>query len=277
MSFERRKASRSGPRLARGRVARALLVTGVMFLVGYSAAAQWLFPAVDDPTDVDFTDVPELTGMPFADAERWLGELRLVGVTRGRLHHPDIAEGAVVAQSRLPGQVARAGDTIGLTMSAGVETRVVPELRGLAGDEAATLLRRIGFDVDIVRSSSAARAGVIESRPEPGTRMTLPALVELVVSGGAAIVSVPDLRGRHVDDIESILAVAELRLGAVSYQVDAPEGPGRVVSQSPAPRSSLRGDGLVSVVVAGAPPDSVNADVTDDPDPARSDTIRSGR
>ena len=78
-----------------------------------------------------------------------------------------------------------------------------------------------------------------------------------------------------MDDVEGILEEAQLRLGAVSYRVDAPEGPGRVVSQSPAPRSSLRGDGLVSVVVAGEPPDSLNADVTEVPDPARRDSARS--
>lgn len=254
---------------------RALLVTGAMFLVGYTAAAQWLFPAADDSTDVDFIDVPELTGLPLAEAERLLAALRFAAATRGSLHHPDIPKGAVVAQSPLPGQVARAGDTVGLTTSAGVETRVVPDLGGLASDQAATLLRRLGFDVDIVRSSRASRVGVIETRPGPGTRVTLPALVEVVVSAGTAIVTVPDLRGRHVDDVEGILDGAQLRLGAVSYLIDAPEGPGRVVSQSPAPRSSLRGGGLVSVAVAGEPPDSLNADVTEAPEPARRDTLGS--
>ncbi len=76
-----------------------------------------------------------------------------------------------------------------------------------------------------------------------------------------------------MDDVEGLLEDARLRLGAIRYQVDAPEGPGRVVSQSPVPGSSLRGDGLVSIVVAGAPPDSVNADITDDDASARRDTV----
>ena len=89
MSFERRRARRLNPGLAglaRGRGARALLVTGVMFLVGYTAAAEWLFPAADDPTDVDFTEVPELTGLSLADAERRLTELGFVAARRARIH-----------------------------------------------------------------------------------------------------------------------------------------------------------------------------------------------
>lgn len=275
MSFERRHVSSASDGLLaflKGRVGRGLLVTFVTFFLGYTIAARWLFPSADDPTDRDFTGVPSLIGLSAGEAEIILGDIDLFVKTRGELNHPEIAAGAVVAQSPLAGQVARSGDTVYVALSAGVESRLVPDLVGLAGDEAATLLRRLGFEVDVVRSTASARAGVIETRPAAGTRITLPGSVEVVVAQGAAIVTVPDLRGRHVDDVEAVLEGAGLRMGAVRYQVDAPEGPGRVVSQSPAPRGSLRGDGFVSIVVAGAPPDSVNADLTDDTEPPRRDS-----
>lgn len=274
MSFERRSGPK-GPNVGawlRGRPGRAVLVALAMFLVGYAAAAQWMFPAANDPTDVDFTEVPDLTGLTSSDAQTRITDLGFVAAEGGRLTHADVAAGAVIAQSPLPGQVAQAGDTISLTLSAGLEARTIPDLSGLAGDEAATLLRRLGFDVDVERIERSSRAGVIESTPPAGTRLDLPATVELVVSAGRAIVEVPDLRGRHADDLEDILTEAQLRLGAVSYQVDAPEGPGRVVSQSPAPGSSLRGDGIVSVVVAGTPPDSVSSALTDEVEAARDST-----
>ena len=280
MSFERREVTSVAERLLvflRGRLGRALLVMLVTFFIGYTVSARWLFPSADDPTDRDFVDVPELLGLPVEEANSFLGELGLFATEATELHHRDIPVGGVVAQSPLAGQVARSGDTVHLAISAGGESRVVPDLVGLAGDEAATLLRRLGFDVDVVRSSESARAGVIETRPEGGTRLGLPASIEVVVAQGAAIVTVPDLRGRHVDDVEDILQGAQLRLGAVRYQVDAPEGPGRVVSQSPAPRGSLRGDGFVSIVVAGAPPDSVNADIADDTDLPRRDSTDVGQ
>jgi len=275
MTFERRKANSVAEGVlafVRGRLGRALTVTLVTFFIGYTLAARWLFPSAEDPTDANFIEVPSLVGLSLAEATSLLTDLGLFVAGRGEVHHPEIAAGGVVAQSTLAGQVARSGDTIRLGISAGAEARVVPDLVGLAGDEAATLLRRLGFDVDVARSRESARAGVVEVRPEAGTRLALPAKVEIVVAQGAEIVTVPDLRGRHVDDVETALAGAQLRLGAVRYQVDAPEGPRRVVSQSPAPGASLRGDGFVSIVVAGTPPDSVNADLAEEPDLPRRDS-----
>lgn len=288
MSFERRgrPASREDvraglERLARSPVARVAALTVGMFAAGYFLAAAWLFPAAGDPTDVELVEMPDLEGTSSEDAARRLGELGLETATLARVNHPEAEPGTVVAQSPLPGQLARPGDTARLTLSAGPETRVIPELSGLAGSEAARLLRDMGFEVEVVTDSSAgARSGVLATRPAAGTRLGPPASIELVVGQGAAIVEVPDLRGRHVDDVADALEAAALQLGAIRYQVDAPEAPGRVVSQSPAPGSALRGGGFVSIVVAGTPPDSMAADITDrrnDAPRSPSDTLPDGR
>ncbi|WP_420461523.1 PASTA domain-containing protein [Candidatus Palauibacter sp.] len=244
---------------------RALLLTAVMCGLGYTAAARWLFPAAADPTDVDFTEVPDLTGTPLAEAERQLAALGFAALERGRLSHDGIAAGAVVAQTPLPGQTTQTGDTVFLTTSAGVETRVVPDLGGLPTADAATLLTRLGFEIDIEDVEDTPAAGAIRTEPEAGARLTLPASVRLFVSRGRAIVTVPDLRGRHVDDLEALLKEVALRLGAVRYQADARDVQGRVVFQSPDPGSPLRGDGLVSVIVAGTPPDTPPDTASDTP------------
>ncbi len=275
MSFERRNTKRSGPLLAgllRSRVGRAIAFTGIMFVIGYTISSQWFSPSVDDPMNTEFYQIPDLSGLGLVDATEMLAELGLTGVVRSQLRHPRVPEGDIVAQSPLPGQVGRNGDTVRLTTSAGPLSRVVPNLIGLGGDDAAGILRHLGFDVDIVRSTEVERAGVIEIRPGPGTRLILPVTIELAVSEGSTIVTVPDLRGRHVDDVQAVLEDGQLQLGAIRYQVNAPEGPGRVVSQSPAPSSPLSLDGFVSIVVAGMPPDSVSADLTDEVEPVSSDT-----
>ena len=241
---------------------RAALLFAVLFGAGYLFAAIRLFPAAADPTDVDFTEIPDLTGVPLSEAGARLSALGLVTAEQGRLHHPEIAPGGVVAQRPLPGQLARTGDTIILTTSAGIETRRVPDLAGLPGGDAAGLLTQLGFEIDIEETEESAVAGAIRTEPPAGTSLALPARVRLYVSRGKAIVSVPDLQGRHVDDLEVLLEEAALRLGAVRYQVEAPEVPGRVIFQSPAPGAALRGDGFVSVIVAGTPPDPATADLT---------------
>ena len=217
------------------RFLRLVLLFAAMFGIGYLFAAIRLFPAAADPTDVAFTEIPDLTGVAIAEAGARLSALGLVSTEQGRLHHGEIPAGAVVAQRPLPGQLARAGDTIVLTASAGIETRRVPDLAGLPGGEAAALLTRLGFDIDVEETDESAVAGAIRTEPVAGTNLTLPARV---------------------------LEEVDLRLGAVRYQVEAPEVQGRVIFQSPAPGSALRGEGFVSVIVAGAPPDPATADLT---------------
>jgi len=246
-------------------VARAAGLTAGTFTLGYFIAATFLFPAASDPTDANFITLPDLDGLAEADARSRLGEIGLEMAVLAHINHPDVDAEHVVAQRPLPDQVARSGDTVRVTLSAGPEMRTVPELAGIAGPEAAGLLREMGFDVSIDRRREAGgRAGVVESVPAAGTRVRIPASVRLVVSEGAPIVDVPDLVGRHVDDVASILEETELKLGAVRYQVDADEAPGRIVSQSPAAGSALRGGGFVSLVVAGSPPDSMAADLAQD-------------
>lgn len=252
-------------RFLRTRTARAIGVTVATFLVGYFVAATWLFPASEDPTDTRLVEVPDLAGSASEEAMERLGEEGLEGAIGSRLHHSDAPVGEVLAQHPLGGQVARPGDTVRLAVSAGPATRQVPELEGLAAVQAAQVLRGMGFDVELRREDAGGRGGVLGSRPEAGSRVTLPATIELRVAEGAAIVEVPELRGRHVDDVAAILEEAGLQLGALRYRPDASEAPGRVSSQSPPAGFSVRGGSFVSVVVAGSPPDEEAEIAPDEP------------
>lgn len=293
MSYRRRRGLGRGPgggdgappsldaetlrRVLGTRAARALGVTLATFLAGYFVAATWLFPAAEDPTDTRLVEVPDLIGSDEEAALERLGELGLGGVVGSRLEDPDAPAGRVLAQDPLADQPTRPGDTVTLAVSAGPPTRAVPELEGLAAAQAAELLRGMGFDVEVRREEAGGRGGVLGSRPEAGARLTLPATVELRVAEGARIVEVPDLRGRHVDDVEGILEGAGLRLGALRYRPDASEAPGRVSSQSPPAGFSVRGGSFVTVVVAGDPPDDEADIARDEPigEPPR-DTTRGG-
>ncbi len=267
-------------RFARSRPGRATAVTLVTFVVGYFIAATWLFPATDDPTDTALVEVPDLTSMPEEEAAERARDAGLVPVVKSRVRHPTAQPGAVIAQTPLPGQVARPGSEVVVTLSAGQESRVVPDLAGLAGNQAARLLRQMGFEVELRRvSESGGRTGVLESSPAPGTRVSVPSPIRLVVAEGVRNVPVPDLGGRHVADVEGLLTAAELRLGAIRYRPDAADAPGRVISQSPPSGFTLRAGSFVSIVVAGEPPDPTAADIEGEPEPgARTppDTARSG-
>ncbi len=239
-------------RSERGRWARTAIVVFACFAVGYFAAAAWLFPAPERSAPLDLVEVPDVVGQPVEMAARRAAERGLELAVIAGIHHPQAAPGVVVAQSPLAGQRAAAGDTLGVSTSLGVGTARVPPLRGLSANEATGVLERLGFTVR-TRTVPASSPGARGTEPEAGTRVRLPAEVELRVGEGARVVAVPDLRGMHIEDVETLLEEAGLQLGSVRYDPDAAQAPGRIMGQSPPPGYSLRGGGFVSVEVAGHP------------------------
>ena len=73
----------------------------------------------------------------------------------------------VLAQDPAPGEAARRGATVSLTLASATETGevVMPDLRGLSVREAITRLRALAIPVGRVRGSSGR---VVDQSPEPG-------------------------------------------------------------------------------------------------------------
>lgn len=238
------------------RVLAAAAVLALLFGAGYLVSAGWLFPASPETTSGELVEVPDLVGLADGDARRALEEAGLSYRQRSGMPHREAPEGAVLAQSPLPGQHARPGAPVSVTVSLGPEQRGVPDLRGLSDRQGRIVLERLGFGTRVDSAASAVEGGrVVGTRPEAGTRLTLPAEVTVVVSEGPRVSDVPDLTGLHVDDVGERLESAGLRLGEVEYDPEAYAAPGRVVGQSPPAGYALRTEGRVSIRVAGSPPE----------------------
>jgi serine/threonine-protein kinase len=229
----------------------------LLFGVGYLISAEWLFPASGPEAAADeVVEVPDMVGLDEADARAALADAGLELRVRSEMPHRDAPEGAVVAQSPLPGQLARPGAPVEATLSEGPRRRTVPDLRGLSGRQAQIVLERLGFSASVdTASSDVERGRVVGTRPEAGSDRSLPSEVRVVVSRGPEVSDVPELVGVHVDDVEERLRERGFRLGEVTYDPEAFSAPGRVIGQTPAPGYALREGGRVSVRVAGSAPD----------------------
>lgn len=176
------------------------------------------------------------------------------------MNHREAPEGTVLSQRPLPGQYARAGAPVEAMLSRGPEVHTLPDVAGLSERQAGIVLERLGFDVDVESREDPLPAGrAIETRPPAGSELAVPGRLVLVVSEGAPIVAVPDMRGLHIDDAIRILADAGLELGSLSFDAGAVEAPGRIVGQYPPEGYSLRAGDGVELRVAGDR-DSVGAD-----------------
>lgn len=247
-----------------------LLVLGLVlgaFGGGYLLASQVLFPPASEAGDAPLVEVPSVRGESLEEARNRLADHDLRAEVAYRPTTPDADSGTVLGQRPLPGQMARSGATIQLTVSRGSEEVRVPGLQGLPEERARSVLRSLGLEATSRGEPSAMRKGeVVGTEPPAGTEVTVPARVRLVVSEGPEVGRVPELVGRHVDDIPGLLEEAGLELGSVEFDPDAANAPGRVVGQSPPPGFSLRRGGSVSVRVAGSrgdwsPPERDTTDV----------------
>jgi serine/threonine-protein kinase len=219
---------------------------------GYLAAAQWVFPGGPVEEDPSLVKVPELVGLTGDEAQGRLDHVGLEYTVRSGVTHPEAPEGAVLSQDPLPGQYARSGAPVYVSLSRGPELHVLPDVSGLSERQAIIVLERLGYQVEVERVTHTLGQGrAIETRPEADTELAVPAEVVLVVSEGRPVVQVPELVGRHVDDAEGALAEAGLELGAITYDPQALEAPGRIVGQYPPSGYSLREGGAVEVRVAG--------------------------
>lgn len=240
----------------RGDLRLWLLVLGAAaaaFAGGYLVAAQVLFPPTGQAVDAPLVSVPEVQEIPADEARARLEERGLEASVALRPASMEADSGTVIGQRPMAGRMVRSGDTVGLTVSRGAGVVRVPGLRGLAEDRARSILEDLSLEVRTRREPSSVRSGeVVGTEPAAGSRLRPPARISLVISEGPEVARVPDLVGRHIDDVPRILREANLELGAVEFDPGATAAPGRVVGQSPPPAFALRRGGSVSVRVAGS-------------------------
>ena len=224
----------------------------VALVVGYAIAALWLFPSAASAGDASVVRVPDVVGLAEAEARAAAAEAGLDFRVGGGMNHREAPEGTVLSQRPLPGQFARAGAPVEAILSRGPEVHTLPDVAGLSERQAEIVLVRLGFDVDVESREDPIPAGrAIETRPPAGSELAVPGRLVLVVSKGAPIVAVPDMRGLHIDDAVRILADAGLELGSLSFDPGAVEAPGRIVGQYPPEGYSLRAGDGVELRVAG--------------------------
>ncbi len=161
----------------------ALVILVGSFATGYLLSTLVLFPTPD--TAGSGVAVPDLYGLPRAEAESALVE---AGLEVGRveaLASMDVRAGDVIAQGPVAGQQLRPGAAVDLTVSAGPPELRIPELNGVGASTARDLLTNSGFEVGVQQVPSSAPEGTI-SRTDPpsGTAVRLPAEVTVYVSLG---------------------------------------------------------------------------------------------
>jgi len=153
------------------------------FLAGYLIAVRALFPP--PPIVAEGIPVPDIVGSDIETAQRTMIDAGLGRLNVSALPSLTAPEGRIIAQSPLPGQQLRAAAPVYVAVSSGSPRVLIPDVVGFPVERAASLLVRLGFQVQRYDSVSRADAGrVIGLNPQPGSQLRLPARVAIVVSTG---------------------------------------------------------------------------------------------
>ena len=219
-----------------------LLVLALLGLLAYFLATNLLGGGVE---------VPDVVGQQVEDARATVEDAGFDTEVRRRAD-PDAPTGEVFEQDPGGGEEADEGATVTLFVSTGPAETQVPDVLGISEVDARQELRAADLRVGRVTKEASTEVEdglVISSDPSEGTTVDEDSEVDLVISSGAATVTVPDVIGSSED--EAIAALDAEGLAADSITAPSDEAEGTVIAQDPAGGSeAAEGDTVTITAVS---------------------------
>ena len=234
-------------------VVRASL--GMFAVLGLSAVGAF-FLTLRGPERIQ---VPQVTGMELIDGLLALQERGLIAHVQQRTFADPGLAGTVVSQRPDPGALVRVGREVTLVVSGGAIIETVVDFRGRSLQAVRAELQALGGGVSdvlvlaepIYVFNQAPVGTVVEQEPYPGTELTGPTRLSLVVSRGPqveriAVVSYVGLPWR-----DALRIMVRDRVPFVFVPEDDPSvGPeGTVSAQTPAPGEQVERGTPVTLTV----------------------------
>lgn len=200
--------------------------------------------------NVDSYTVPSLAGVAEGEARNSIALFGWNVIIRAE-RSDDVAVGGVIRSIPPAGSVLREGDDFVLVISEGATLAVIPDVTGLSREDAVAALSAQGLVItETLRDDDTIPEGrvvswIVTEQPNltAGSEVLRGTQVDIVVSGGPVLRSVPNLIGRSEDDAKAQLDSVQLT-GQRNDDVYSSEiAPGLVASQEPRSGEQLsRGD-----------------------------------
>lgn len=171
-----------------------------------------------------------------------------------RAYDENFDEGTVVSQNKVEGAILKETDKVKIIISKGVELVKVPDVANKTVEEATTLLKAAGFEVeeDDDYDEEVEENHVIRQTPAAETDAAKGSTVRIVISKGKEVkVSVvPNLKKKTVTEAESALSEVNLKLGNVSQEYNDSVEEGQVISQSIASGTEVKEGTAVDITIS---------------------------
>ena len=218
-----------------------------------------------DFTPIDQIIVPDVTGLPQANAEAAIVAAGLSVGDTTLVPSDTVPAGNVINQDPGGGASVGAGSLVDLEISSGPSTVVVPDVTGLPQANAEAQIVAAGLTVGAVTfatSNSVPDGSVINQDPGGGAAIGAGSPVDLEVSIGPATVVVPDVTGLPQATAETAIVNAGLAVGNVTLMASDTVPAGNVISQNPGGGASVSPGSLVDLEISSGPSNVIVPDVT---------------
>jgi serine/threonine-protein kinase len=196
--------------------------------------------------------VPPVVGQQFSVARQLLLNKGFqVHELNTTSNHP---VGYVFGENPNGGTKADKGSTVTLTVSTGPGNTSVPAVEGQPLDAARRAIEQAHLKVGQVQQQSSGQVpdgDVISTSPTAGQTVQQNTPVEIFVSSGKPLVTVPDVTGQSQDSAKSALQGAGFRVTTTSRADPAPSG--NVIDESPSGGTQVPSGSTVSLVVSTGP------------------------
>ena len=198
--------------------------------------------------------VPNVVGAKQDDAVKQITDAKL----NPDVHHvPGGTAGVVTAVSPAVGTQVAEGTTVRVNVATGPAPVAVPKVTGESLNQASSDLHALGFSVNPTYVDSNQPANqVILQNPKPGDQAPKGSTVDLKVSNGPPMATVPDVRGEQSDLATQQLTAAGFKVTSHLQNVSDPTQAGQVLEQSPGGNSQAAQGSTVTISVGNyvAPP-----------------------
>lgn len=168
-------------------------------------------------------------------------------------------EGMVMSQSIEKGEKLKEDEKVTIVISKGTEEADVPNVVGKTADNATSILKAAGFEVETREEydEEVAENEVISQTPEGSKKAAKGSTVTIVVSKGeeVKVATVPDLRNKTVTEAESALSQVKLKLGNVTQEYSDTVAEGQVIRQAIVSGTEVKEDTKIDITISkGAEP-----------------------
>ncbi len=205
-------------------------------------------------TEMSFIIVPPIEKVNLDEARKILSTYGLNLVVKSSEFDSNTNQNHIISQNPLPGKKILRNSNVDVVLSKGLETIsiTVPNLISLTKEEATKIIEDLGLKVGSVtleNSSIFVKDIIINQNPRYNEKIDKNSTVDLTVSIGSKILTIPNLVGFDFLYAKSQIEMLGLKV-STSKMTNADNPPGTILALSPSPGSQVEENSIVELIIA---------------------------